>query len=107
MTGSEERMGWQVRTMRDTTSVYTVAFSADGTRVVSGSFDGYVKIWNAATGAEVSSFVRVRCVVTMGAFCGLSLFPAIFPLRVVSRQGRLAGVHADRAWLEDCWTRLT
>jgi WD40 repeat protein len=37
--------------------VLSVAFSADGKRVVSGSWDNLVKIWNAETGAEVSSFV--------------------------------------------------
>lgn len=40
-------------------SVTSVAISPDGTRIVSGSRDNLVKIWNAATGAEVSSFVRV------------------------------------------------
>ncbi|KAJ1483073.1 WD40-repeat-containing domain protein [Baffinella frigidus] len=33
--------------------VLAVAFAPDGTRVVSGSADTLVKIWNAATGAEV------------------------------------------------------
>ena len=33
--------------------VRAVAFSGDGTRVVSGSNDGRVKVWNADTGAEV------------------------------------------------------
>ena len=108
MTGSEERLGWQVRTLKGHWCwVLKVAFSPDGKRVVSGSNDSYVKIWGAATGAEVSSFVGVRCVETMGAFCGFSLFPAFPPLKVVSREGGLAGVPADRAWLEDCWTRLT
>jgi WD40 repeat protein len=36
-----------------------VTFSADGKRVVTGS-DCLVKIWDARTGAEVSSFVGVR-----------------------------------------------
>ena len=40
--------------------VNAVAFSADGKRIVSGSTDGLVKIWNAETGAEVCSFVGVR-----------------------------------------------
>ena len=34
-------------------SVNTVAFSGDGKRIVSGSFDKLVKIWNSETGAEV------------------------------------------------------
>ena len=37
--------------------VDVVAFSPDGNRVVSGSHDNLVKIWNTETGAEVSSFV--------------------------------------------------
>ena len=40
--------------------VRSVAFSPNGNRVASGSFDELVKIWNAATGALVSSFVGVR-----------------------------------------------
>ena len=101
-------MGWQVRTLTGhSDDVWSVAISRDGTRVVSGSGDKLVKIWDVETGAEVSSFGGVRCVETMGAFCGFSLFPAFPPLKVVSREGGMAGVHADRAWLEDCWTRLT
>ena len=38
--------------------VFVVAFSPDGNRVVSGSGDNLVKIWDTETGAEVmSSFV--------------------------------------------------
>ena len=40
--------------------VLSVAFSPDGTRVVSGSADELVKIWDTATGAEVRSVVGVR-----------------------------------------------
>ena len=36
--------------------VFSVSFSSDGTRVVSGSGDETVKIWDTTTGAEVSSF---------------------------------------------------
>jgi WD40 repeat protein len=43
-----------------TDNVYAVAFSRDGKRVVSASTDNLVKIWDTATGAEVSSFVKVR-----------------------------------------------
>ena len=35
--------------------VWSVAFSRDGTRVVSGSRDNLVKIWNVETGVEVRS----------------------------------------------------
>ena len=48
------RVLWQVRTLTGHSSgVASTAFSPDGTRVVSGSGDGTVKIWEAATGAEV------------------------------------------------------
>ena len=40
--------------------VYSVAFSPDSKRVVSGSHDNRVKIWDVETGAEVRSFVGVR-----------------------------------------------
>jgi len=40
--------------------VNSVVFSRDGKRIVSGSDDNLVKIWNIETGAEVSSFVGVR-----------------------------------------------
>ena len=36
-----------------TDSVISVAFSPDGTRIVSGSHDNTIKIWDAKTGAEV------------------------------------------------------
>jgi len=38
--------------------VNSVAFSPDGTRIVSGSEDNLVEIWDTATGAEVSSHAR-------------------------------------------------
>jgi len=43
--------------------VYSVAFSPDaaGKWIVSGASDNLVKIWNAKTGKEVSSYVRARC----------------------------------------------
>jgi len=45
----------------DCCPVNSVAFSLDGQRVASG-IGANVKIWDARTGAEVSSFVGVRCV---------------------------------------------
>ena len=51
----------QVRTLRGHSHrVISVAFSPDGTRIVSGSTDRLVKIWDAETGAEVRSFVGGR-----------------------------------------------
>ena len=52
--------GRQVHTLRHSDGVKVVAFSPDGKRVASGSFDNLVKIWNVATGALVSSFMGVR-----------------------------------------------
>ena len=40
--------------------VSSLAFSLDGRRIVSGSSDGLVKIWDAETKAEVSSFECVE-----------------------------------------------
>ena len=40
--------------------VFSIAFSLNGNRVVSGSDDTLVKIWDTETGAEVSSFVGLR-----------------------------------------------
>ena len=52
---------WQVRTLTGhSSSVFSVAFFPDGTRVVSVSHDSHVKIWDAATGAEVTKSVGVH-----------------------------------------------
>jgi WD40 repeat protein len=53
--------GRQVRTLTGhSRPVRSVAFSPNGNRVVSGSDDKLVKIWDTETGAEVGSFVGVR-----------------------------------------------
>jgi WD40 repeat protein len=105
---SEVTVRWQVCTLTGHTGeVNTVAFSADGTWVVSASDDKLVKIWDAATGAEVSSFVGVRCGEAMGVFCGFRSFHAGFALEDVCGESGVAGVHNDRARLEDSWTLLT
>jgi len=41
--------------------VLSVAFSPNGDRVVSGTLDNHVKIWDTKTGALVSIFLGVRC----------------------------------------------
>jgi len=52
---------WQVHSLAGHgDGVTSVAFSADGKRVVSGSSDKLVKIWDAEPGAEVISGVRLR-----------------------------------------------
>ena len=50
----EADKGQEVLTLKGhTRPVYSVAFSADGKRIVSGSEDNTVKVWDAATGQEV------------------------------------------------------
>ncbi|KAJ1483812.1 quinon protein alcohol dehydrogenase-like superfamily [Baffinella frigidus] len=49
-------------------SVCAVAFSSDGTRIVSGSSDELVKIWDAATGAEVRTLTGHSGIVLSVAF---------------------------------------
>jgi len=52
---------WQVQTLTGhSNSVWSVAFSSNGKRIVSGSDDKLVKIWEVETGAEVNRFVGVR-----------------------------------------------
>ena len=58
--GSEGRVGWQVCTLEGHSSeMISAVFFPDGTRILSVS-DDVVKIWGAAPGAEVRSFVGVR-----------------------------------------------
>ena len=50
-------------------SVYAVAVFADGKRVVSGSSDGTVKIWDAKTGTELCTLSgHSDCVQTVAVF---------------------------------------
>jgi len=52
---------WQVRTLTGhSEAVCSAVFSPNGEFIVSGSEDGFVKIWDAATGAEVRIFVGER-----------------------------------------------
>lgn len=39
-------------------SVRSVAFSPDGRRIASGSFDTTLKVWDAATGHQIRTFIR-------------------------------------------------
>ena len=57
-TGSKAGAGWQVRTLAGHSKELTsVAISADGKRVVSGSVDKTMKIWVVETGTEVTGGV--------------------------------------------------
>ena len=56
---SEERVPWQVQTLIGHAGVvYSVGFSPHAKWIVSGSEDKLVKIWDADTGAQVSSHGR-------------------------------------------------
>ena len=59
---SEVTVRWQreLTLAGHTEMVLAVAFSADGKRIVSGSLDCLVKIWDTETGALVSSCVVLR-----------------------------------------------
>ena len=50
----QEEITWGCPVAGHSREVYSVAFSPDGKRVVSGSRDNLLKIWHAATGAVVS-----------------------------------------------------
>ena len=44
-------------------TVASVAYSPDGKHIVSGSYDQTVKVWDAATGEEVSHGVLTCCII--------------------------------------------
>jgi WD40 repeat protein len=52
---SEETWNWCIRTMEGHFGdVNSVAFSLDGTRVVSGSSDNTIQLWDAVSGAHLN-----------------------------------------------------
>src|SRR5262249_6565459 len=48
-----------------TEAVNSVAFSADGTRVVSGSMDGSARVWDAGSGKLLQEFKHKRSVISV------------------------------------------
>jgi WD40 repeat protein len=58
--------------------VKSVAFSADGTRIVSGSHDNTMRVWDANTGASLSELTGHSSAVTFVAF-------SVDDTRIVSR----------------------
>src|SRR5690606_33174830 len=47
---------WTRRLEGHTDSVTSVAFSPDGTKVLTGSIDNTAKLWDASTGTEIRTF---------------------------------------------------
>jgi WD40 repeat protein len=72
---SGEARLWDVRTglqrgasMRQDGAVYAVAFSPDGTTVMTGSSDGTARLWDAATGRPMAAPMRHDSMITDAAF---------------------------------------
>ena len=50
--------GLEVKRFRHNESVWSVAYSPDGTHIVSGCYDNSVRIWNIDSGLEVKRFMH-------------------------------------------------
>ena len=75
--------GRQVHTLTGHSGyVIMAAFSPDGNRVVSGSDDKLVMIWDTTTGAEVRSFVGMR-----SEWRGREVIVRAFPVGFGLREG--------------------
>jgi WD40 repeat protein len=51
--------GVEVMKLSHTDRVLSVAFSSNGTRIVSGSLDDYVRVWDASTGVELMKLGQI------------------------------------------------
>jgi WD40 repeat protein len=60
--------------------VVAVAFAPDGTKIVSGSHDRNVKVWDVSTGNCVWTFAGHRYTNFQYCCCGWSLVPPILSL---------------------------
>ena len=58
MGGADEKEEDVKHTFMHGDEVESVAYSPDGTHIVSGSFDKSVRIWNIDSGLEVKSFMH-------------------------------------------------
>ena len=78
-------------------SVLSVAFSTDGTRVVSGSKDNSVRVWDVSTGAQAKvsniCIYSLNCIASPGDKTCITLNDEIAQLSVVG--------HAYPAWTTD------
>jgi WD40 repeat protein len=94
--------------------VVSVVFSPDGTRVVSGSYDGSVRIWDASTGSEVRSLEGHTDLVNSVAFSAdgrhivsgsydrsVRIWDAATGMEVRTLEGHTSSVHSV-AFSTDC-----
>jgi hypothetical protein len=72
-------------------SVNSVAFSADGGRVVSGGSDGNVKLWDAATGAPVEGGTHDEPTPTAENFTGAGCWSSVCGVHLLVGTQEVAG----------------
>jgi WD40 repeat protein len=65
----DAKTGAEVLTLKGhTRAVFAASFSADGTRIVTGSWDRTAKVWDAKSGAEVLTLKGHTDSVTAASF---------------------------------------